>query len=127
MHGVAAPDDLRALREQGWSVREMARRFRVAEGTIRRAMRHETGIINVRPSLITGDELPVIRRGVCCTPAYIVHAIADGKPMLGSYYKIHEARAQATRRAQRLASLKRAGVDGATIRIYLKYRGERLV
>ena len=133
MNGKATPDDLKALHELGWTLDQLSRRLKLARGTIKRAIRHaENGetrsfVLNVRPCLITGNEDKMRRNAVYYTPADVLHRIANNEPMGIEYYKVHEARALATRRAQRLASLKRAGVDGATIRIYLKYHGKSLV
>jgi hypothetical protein len=50
MRGHATPADLRELKAKGWTIAQIAKYFRISEGTARRAMKHENGIVNVRPS-----------------------------------------------------------------------------
>jgi len=129
MNGKATPDDLKALHELGWTLDQLSRRLKLSRGTVKRAIRHaENGesnsfVLNVQPCLITGNEDKMSRNAVYCTSADVIHRIANNELMSIDYYKVHEARALATRRAQRLASLKKAGVKSAIIRLWMqKYK-----
>lgn len=130
LNGIATPGDLRVLREIGWTVAEMSRRFRVAEGTIRRALRHDDGIVNVRACLITGDETPMQRKAIYCTPAYIVRAMANDQPLPVDYVNKHTERQKAAQLGKMVGDMKKKGASPALIRLRLKmvkHRGVGLV
>lgn len=130
LHGIATPSDLRALRKAGWTVAEMSRRFRVAEGTIRRALRHDEGSVAVRACLITGNETPIQRKANYCTPAYIVRAMANDQSLPIDYVKRHNERQKAAEIGKMIGDMKKKGAGAALIRLrlkMLKHRGVGLV
>jgi len=116
LNGTASPQDFRELKSIGWTVAQLARRFKISEHTVRHAMRHETGTISVRPTCIDMGRTFDDRKAHDCTPIGLYKAVEKGEPYLRTWDDI-----RATRQRQFIDCERKKGSPEWLIAWHLKH------